>query len=54
MHRPSSRALRIGILMMDHDPERDDDRAIALALAATSLLEGAPTGAAVGLGPSLL
>jgi hypothetical protein len=27
------------VLRMDHDPDRHDDRAIALALAATQLLE---------------
>jgi hypothetical protein len=35
---------------MDHDPDRHDDRAIALALAATAMLER-PT-ASFGLGPN--
>jgi hypothetical protein len=39
-----------GVLRMDHDPDRHDDRAIALALAAHSLLERQPVGR-VGLGP---
>jgi phage terminase large subunit-like protein len=41
-----------GVFRMDHDPGRHDDRAVALALAATSLLQkdepGAPT-----VGPSI-
>lgn len=40
-----------GVLRMDHDPDRHGDRAIALAVAATSLLESAPSGQ-IGLGPS--
>jgi hypothetical protein len=39
-----------GVLRMDHDPSRHDDRAIALALAAHRLLERAPAGEA-GVGP---
>lgn len=41
-----------GVLRMDHDPDKHDDRAIALALAAHRLLERAP-GGSVGLGPSV-
>jgi len=41
-----------GVLRMDHDPGRHDDRAIALALAASGVLERQPVGA-LGLGPSL-
>lgn len=37
---------------MDHDPGRHDDRAIALAMAASGVLERQPVGA-LGLGPSL-
>jgi hypothetical protein len=37
---------------MDHEPDRHDDRAIALALAATALLERGPAGD-VGLGPKV-
>jgi phage FluMu gp28-like protein len=33
-----------GVLRMDHDPDKHDDRAIALALAAHRLLERAPSG----------
>jgi phage terminase large subunit-like protein len=41
-----------GVLRMDHDPDRHDDRAIALALSATALLERGPVGE-VGLGPKV-
>jgi phage terminase large subunit-like protein len=41
-----------GVLRMDHDPDKHDDRAIALALAAHRLLERAPSGD-VALGPKL-
>ena len=37
-----------GVIRMDHDPGRHDDRAIALALAATSLLARPRLGARVG------
>ncbi len=33
-----------GVLRLDHDPDKHDDRAIALAMAAHELLNGAPTG----------
>lgn len=32
-----------GVLRMDHDPDKHDDRAIALALAAQDLLSNAPS-----------
>jgi hypothetical protein len=41
-----------GVLRMDHDPDKHDDRAIALALAAHRLLERTPSGL-VGRGPEL-
>jgi phage FluMu gp28-like protein len=33
-----------GVLRMDHDPDKHDDRAITLAMAAHDLLNNAPTG----------
>jgi phage FluMu gp28-like protein len=39
-----------GVLRMDHDPDRHDDRAIALALAATALLERPSV--SFGVGPN--
>lgn len=39
-----------GVLRMDHDPDKHDDRAIALALAAHRLLERSPSGQ-VAIGP---
>jgi hypothetical protein len=33
-----------GVLRMDHDPDRHDDRAIALSLAALALVENPVTG----------
>ncbi|MGH3105019.1 MAG: hypothetical protein ACRDN6_13075 [Gaiellaceae bacterium] len=39
-----------GVLRMDHDPDRHDDRAIALSLAATALLERPPV--AFGVRPN--
>ena len=41
-----------GVLRMDHDPDKHDDRAIALALAAHRLLERSPIGQ-VSVGPPL-
>jgi phage FluMu gp28-like protein len=38
-----------GVLRMDHDPDRHDDRAIAVALAATALLQR--PSASFGVGP---
>jgi phage terminase large subunit-like protein len=40
-----------GVLRMDHDPDKHDDRAIALALAAHRLLERAPSGEVSAAGP---
>jgi len=37
---------------MDHDPGKHDDRAIALALAASHVLERQPAGA-VGISPTV-
>jgi hypothetical protein len=39
-----------GVLRMDHDPDKHDDRAIALALAAHQLLDRGQTGS-IGSGP---
>ncbi len=36
-----------GVLRMDHDPDKHDDRAIALAMAAHELLDSAPSAAVV-------
>lgn len=40
-----------GVLRMDHDRDRHDDRAIALALAAHRLLERNPSVAVAAPGP---
>jgi hypothetical protein len=39
-----------GVVRIDHDPDRHDDRAIALALAASKLLDRPPTSGEASIG----